>query len=36
MFHCHLLEHEDRGMMSQFVVVDPDRRARLPAAPHHE
>jgi FtsP/CotA-like multicopper oxidase with cupredoxin domain len=22
MFHCHLLEHEDRGMMGQFVVVD--------------
>ena len=36
MFHCHLLEHEDRGMMSQFVVVDPDRRARSAAPPHHE
>jgi len=23
MFHCHLLRHEDRGMMGQFVVVDP-------------
>jgi FtsP/CotA-like multicopper oxidase with cupredoxin domain len=21
MFHCHLLEHEDRGMMGQYVVV---------------
>jgi FtsP/CotA-like multicopper oxidase with cupredoxin domain len=21
MYHCHLLEHEDRGMMAQFVVV---------------
>ncbi len=21
MFHCHLLEHEDRGMMGQFLVV---------------
>jgi FtsP/CotA-like multicopper oxidase with cupredoxin domain len=20
MFHCHLLQHEDRGMMGQFVV----------------
>jgi FtsP/CotA-like multicopper oxidase with cupredoxin domain len=20
MFHCHLLEHEDRGMMGQLVV----------------
>jgi suppressor of ftsI len=24
MFHCHVLEHEDRGMMGQFVVVEPD------------
>ena len=23
MFHCHLLEHEDNGMMGQFVVVQP-------------
>jgi FtsP/CotA-like multicopper oxidase with cupredoxin domain len=22
MFHCHLLRHEDNGMMGQFVVVD--------------
>jgi FtsP/CotA-like multicopper oxidase with cupredoxin domain len=22
MFHCHVLQHEDRGMMGQFVVVD--------------
>ncbi len=22
MFHCHLLEHEDAGMMGQFIVVD--------------
>jgi len=21
MFHCHFLEHEDDGMMGQFVVV---------------
>jgi FtsP/CotA-like multicopper oxidase with cupredoxin domain len=21
MFHCHLLQHEDRGMMGQFVVI---------------
>jgi bilirubin oxidase len=27
MFHCHILEHEDMGMMGQFVVVDD------PAAP---
>jgi blue copper oxidase len=23
MFHCHLLQHEDDGMMGQFVVVQP-------------
>jgi FtsP/CotA-like multicopper oxidase with cupredoxin domain len=23
MFHCHVLDHEDRGMMGQFVVVEP-------------
>ncbi|MDP2712927.1 MAG: multicopper oxidase domain-containing protein, partial [Solirubrobacteraceae bacterium] len=29
MFHCHLLEHEDRGMMGQFVVVKPGEQAAL-------
>ena len=24
MFHCHVLFHEDHGMMGQFVVVDPN------------
>ncbi|KAB2898524.1 MAG: multicopper oxidase domain-containing protein, partial [Kofleriaceae bacterium] len=23
MFHCHILEHEDMGMMGQFYLVDP-------------
>lgn len=27
MFHCHLLWHEDRGMMGQFVVVRPGEKA---------
>ncbi|HCX68900.1 MAG TPA: oxidase, partial [Rhodobiaceae bacterium] len=22
MYHCHILEHEDAGMMGQFVVVN--------------
>lgn len=33
MFHCHILEHEDMGMMGQFVVVDeplPDVRSESP------
>lgn len=35
MYHCHVLYHEDRGMMAQFVVVPPGQ----PAAPmpaHHQ
>ncbi|MCM2577825.1 multicopper oxidase family protein [Streptomyces meridianus] len=32
MYHCHLLYHEDRGMMGQFVVVEPGQRAGRP--PH--
>ena len=27
MFHCHLLLHEDEGMMGQFVVVEPGGKA---------
>ena len=27
MFHCHLLRHEDQGMMGQFVVVEPGQKA---------
>jgi FtsP/CotA-like multicopper oxidase with cupredoxin domain len=23
MFHCHILRHEDEGMMGQFVIVEP-------------
>jgi FtsP/CotA-like multicopper oxidase with cupredoxin domain len=32
MFHCHLLQHEDHGMMGQFVVVKPGQTVR---PPHH-
>lgn len=30
MFHCHVLQHEDQGMMGQFVVVAPGERAGTP------
>lgn len=30
MFHCHVLQHEDQGMMGQFVVVEPGQRAGTP------
>lgn len=33
MFHCHLLWHEDLGMMGQFVVVEPGGTAGAP--PRH-
>ncbi|KXK63870.1 copper oxidase [Micromonospora rosaria] len=40
MFHCHLLAHEDSGMMGQFVTVSPADRSlvqgdRLPLAHDH-
>jgi len=34
MFHCHLLYHEDQGMMGQFVVVEPGQRAGTPVHQH--
>jgi FtsP/CotA-like multicopper oxidase with cupredoxin domain len=33
MLHCHMLFHEDEGMMGQFVVVEPGQRPALPD--HH-
>ncbi|GAA1616531.1 multicopper oxidase family protein [Actinoplanes couchii] len=38
MYHCHILRHEDKGMMGQFVVVTPgteDRVARTIEPGHH-
>jgi FtsP/CotA-like multicopper oxidase with cupredoxin domain len=35
MYHCHLLLHEDSGMMGQFVVVEPGQAAGVPPAHHH-
>ncbi|MFD1211695.1 multicopper oxidase family protein [Arthrobacter sp. GCM10027362] len=32
MYHCHLLWHEDEGMMGQFTVVPPGRAGGVPAA----
>jgi FtsP/CotA-like multicopper oxidase with cupredoxin domain len=34
MFHCHLLRHEDNGMMGQFVVVAPGQAPAQPAHRH--
>jgi FtsP/CotA-like multicopper oxidase with cupredoxin domain len=35
MYHCHLLLHEDEGLMGQFVVTDGTPPAPAPAVPHH-
>ncbi|MFF2369518.1 multicopper oxidase family protein [Agromyces sp. NPDC058110] len=36
MYHCHLLWHEDQGMMGQFAVVEPGQRATMSEGTHHE
>ena len=35
MYHCHLLQHEDAGMMGQFVVVEPGQEAGTVDHSHH-
>jgi FtsP/CotA-like multicopper oxidase with cupredoxin domain len=36
MYHCHLLRHEDDGMMGQFVVVEPgDEAGSVEGHEHH-
>ncbi|GAA4603623.1 FtsP/CotA-like multicopper oxidase with cupredoxin domain [Actinoplanes octamycinicus] len=38
MYHCHILRHEDRGMMGQFVVVAPGTESQVSrtlATGHH-
>lgn len=35
MFHCHVLLHEDEGMMGQFVVVEPGQEAGEPSGGPH-
>jgi blue copper oxidase len=35
MFHCHLLQHEDNGMMGQFVVVQPGQPPGRPPSHQH-
>ena len=35
MFHCHLLRHEDQGMMGQFVVIQPGQRETPPPTGEH-
>ncbi|MFG6198677.1 multicopper oxidase family protein [Nonomuraea sp. JJY05] len=37
MYHCHILRHEDSGMMGQFVIVKPGTENQVPRtiATHH-
>jgi hypothetical protein len=36
MYHCHILDHADAGMMGHLVVRDPNApEAAPPAAAHH-
>ncbi|MFE4419270.1 multicopper oxidase family protein [Streptomyces sp. NPDC056817] len=30
MYHCHVLRHEDKGMMGQFLVVEPGSEDKVP------
>ncbi|MEU8776832.1 multicopper oxidase domain-containing protein [Streptomyces sp. NPDC048606] len=30
MYHCHILRHEDKGMMGQFVIVEPGTESTVP------
>ena len=34
MYHCHILRHEDNGMMGQYVVVEPGQEAEPPSGGH--
>lgn len=36
MYHCHLLRHEDGGMMGQFIVVKPGEAAGTIEGEHHD
>jgi FtsP/CotA-like multicopper oxidase with cupredoxin domain len=36
MFHCHVLEHEDGGMMGQYVVAERGQRPALEAHDHEQ
>jgi suppressor of ftsI len=36
MYHCHLLWHEDQGMMGQFAVVEPGQSATMTEGTDHE
>jgi len=36
MYHCHMLEHEDAGMMGQFVVIEPGQASQVSIGPAYD
>lgn len=34
MYHCHILEHHEKGMMAHFNVVRADEEVKMPPASH--
>ncbi|WP_051178561.1 multicopper oxidase family protein [Nocardia concava] len=36
MYHCHLLHHEDAGMMGQFLILDPGQQPTFTPEPMNE
>jgi hypothetical protein len=35
MYHCHILEHHEAGMMAHFEVVDPRKGPSMTKQHHH-
>jgi FtsP/CotA-like multicopper oxidase with cupredoxin domain len=35
MYHCHILEHHEAGMMAHFEVVDPNKGRQFAEHHHH-
>jgi FtsP/CotA-like multicopper oxidase with cupredoxin domain len=36
MYHCHILQHEDAGMMGQFVVINPGQESQVSVGPAYD
>ncbi len=36
MYHCHILQHEDAGMMGQFVVINPGQQSQVSVGPAYD
>jgi FtsP/CotA-like multicopper oxidase with cupredoxin domain len=36
MYHCHIMQHEDAGMMGQFVVIRPGQESQVSVGPAYD